>query len=207
MIFKFKKLLHGHNVSIIFFILFILIFIKISIDYSMSNKLVLKSIDHDYSLKDLKKYKNGVLCLILTTDKTIISRGIPVWNTWAKKCEKTLFALNAVNFTSIISQNNSRKLFNNDNEYETALNLPLMNLNIIETYDDMGTKVLEVVKNAYNDNKEFKWYLLTDDDTFIFVDQLNAFISNRNHNEPFTYGYNFNAYLPTGYHSGGAGNI
>lgn len=46
-----------------------------------------------------------------------------------------------------------------------------------------------------------------DDDTFIFVDNLKKFVSNKNSILPVTYGYDFKAIVEKGYHSWGAGYL
>ena len=153
-------------------------------------------------IKNLKKNNNNeiikkekVLCLILTSEKSLIRRGIPVWNTWAKNCDKALFACNCKNLTKHLSSKDNN-----------ALELPIWQLDIIEDYKNMGAKVFKILKEAYDNYVEgYKWFILTDDDTYIFTDNLFSFIKNKSINEPVTYGYNINRYTPTGYQSGGAG--
>jgi glycoprotein-N-acetylgalactosamine 3-beta-galactosyltransferase len=70
----------------------------------------------------------------------------------------------------------------------------------------MAGKALEALKLAYRAyGIDHHWFLLVDDDTYVFVDNARKFISNRSHTEPLTYGYNFKIVLKTGYHSGGGG--
>jgi hypothetical protein len=147
-----------------------------------------------------------VLCLILTTDRQIKDRAIQVYKTWANKCHKSLFAFNAKNFSNILHTTEGRRIFQNENEYKVALELPIMHLNVNESQDEMGIKVLKLIQEVYNIYKsEFKWFLLTDDDTYIFIQNLYKFISKKSHNDPLTYGYNFKTVIPSGFHSGGAG--
>ena len=158
--------------------------------------------------EDLTAVNGKVMCLILTTEDKIKERAIPVWNNWAKHCHKALFALNAKNFTDILKTNETKRYFSNQNEYQMALNLPMMHLNITENYDIMAEKVLLSVKKAFDEyHDEYKWFLLVDDDTFIFVNHLYNFILNRSYDDPLTYGYNFKTIIPTGYHSGGGGTL
>ena len=149
------------------------------------------------------KENTNVLCLILTNDKQIENRAIPVYKTWAKKCDKSLFVFNAKNFSNILKTEEGKHLFQNEND---VLNLPIMHLNVNESKNEMGIKVLKLIQKVYSKYKsEFKWFLLTDDDTFIFVDNLYKFISKKSYNDPLTYGYNFKTVVPIGFHSGGAG--
>jgi hypothetical protein len=46
---------------------------------------------------------------------------------------------------------------------------------------------------------------LKDDNTFVFVDNLKAFLKTKNPNDYFSYGYNF--IVNGGYHSGGPGYV
>ena len=148
--------------------------------------------------------KDKVLCLIITNDEYIRTRAIPVWNTWAKKCYKALFAFNTQNFTNTLK---SKDYFANEQEYRNALKLPLMHIDVTESYDNMANKVFEIIRKAYDSYfDDYNWFLLADDDTFIFVDHLYKFISTRSSEDFLTYGYNFKVTVPGGYHSGGAGS-
>jgi hypothetical protein len=59
-----------------------------------------------YSLKNIntkifsiqQKREDKLVCIILTIEKHFETRSLPSWNTWAKKCDKTLFACNCSNF-------------------------------------------------------------------------------------------------------------
>ena len=148
---------------------------------------------------------SSVLCIIMTSEKTFVKRSITVWNTWARKCQKALFACNCSNLTKILTSNR-KSLFENLNHFKTAKRIPIWQLNLTENYSYMAEKVLKKVKSAYEQYGHlYNWFLLTDDDTFTFVDNMHRFASKRNFNEPVTYGYNFKTIVPTGYHSGGGG--
>ena len=152
--------------------------------------------------------KSRVLCLIITTDDNIKKRTIPVFKTWAKKCDKALFACNCSNFTNIMKSEDPRKFFDNDQEYKYALNLSILPINMTEHYSKMAEKIMKVLRYAYDQYiDKFDWFLLTDDDTFIFIDHLYQFISTKSPKDPLTYGYNFKAIIPTGYQSGGGGTL
>ena len=53
-----------------------------------------------YYFRMLNKYSNikkeifeqKLVCIILTTENSFANRGIISWKTWARKCDKTLFA-------------------------------------------------------------------------------------------------------------------
>jgi hypothetical protein len=67
--------------------------------------------------------------------------------------------------------------------------------------DKKAFEVIKAVQQKYSNL--FKWFLLVDDDTFVFVENLKTFISKLDSNEAFTYGYNFKKVIASGYHSGG----
>ena len=168
------------------------------------SKTIANKIFQENQIYEEKSVK--ILCIILTSERSIINRSIPVWNFWGKKCDKTFFACNCANFTKIMQSKQRFTLFNNMRTLENALELPILQLNITESYKSMAEKVFEVLKQVYEANaKNYKWFLLTDDDTYIFYNNLKLFISNKSFTEPYTYGYNFKVIIPSGYHSGGAG--
>ena len=128
-----------------------------------------------------------------------------VWNTWARKCHKALFACNCENISKQINSQ-SISFFENLKDLENSKNIPIMQLNITEHKHNMADKVLKIIQTAFNKyGNFFKWFLLTDDDTFTFVDNLHTFVSKRSYEEPLTYGFNNKVIVPTGYHNGGAG--
>jgi hypothetical protein len=176
---------------------------------NLPNKSKIVDESHDIvSNDDENDKKPKVLCLILTTDDDVTTRSIPVYKTWAQKCNKALFACDCSNFTKILRSEGSRNYFKTEQEYQNALKLPILQLNMKEDYSKMAEKVMKVLRTAYDEYLDkFDWFLLTDDDTFIFVDHLYQFISNLSPKDPLTYGYNFKTVIPTGYHSGGGGTL
>jgi hypothetical protein len=130
-----------------------------------------------------------------------------VWNTWAKKCHKALFACNCVNITKILIANSKKtSIFQNLHNLNNALDIPIWQLELTENYDHMADKVFQIVKSAYEQYGHlYKWFLLTDDDTFTFVDNMHSFTSKKSFKDPVTYGYNYKVIVPQGYHSGGGG--
>ncbi len=130
-----------------------------------------------------------------------------MWNTWAKKCHKALFACNCVNITKILMANSKKtSIFQNLHNLNNALDIPIWQLELTENYDHMADKVFQIVKSAYEQYGHlYKWFLLTDDDTFTFVDNMHSFTSTKSFKDPVTYGYNYKVIVPQGYHSGGGG--
>ena len=56
----------------------------------------------------------------------------------------------------------------------------------------MGNKVLTVLKESYDIYKSrSNWFIMIDDDGYIFIDNLYRFIETKNTNEPQIYGFKF----------------
>jgi hypothetical protein len=81
------------------------------------SKIVDESLDI-VSNDDENEKKPKVLCLILTTDDDVTARSIPVYKTWAQKCNKALFACDCSNFTKILRSEGSRNYFKTEQEYQ-----------------------------------------------------------------------------------------
>ena len=51
--------------------------------------------------------------------------------------------------------------------------------------------MFQTFKYLYKNYNDFDFYLKADDDTFVFVDNLRKFLSNKNRSSPVTYGWDF----------------
>jgi hypothetical protein len=69
----------------------------------------------------------------------------------------------------------------------------------IDRYNKLTDKIYKSFKYLYNNYNDYDWYLKADDDTYVFVDNLRKFLSNKNRSDPITYGYDFNCYVDKGY--------
>ena len=74
-----------------------------------------------------------------------------------------------------------------------------------DTYNKLTDKIYAAFKDVYLNNNGYDWYLKADDDTFIFEDNLRLFVSDKNSNDPVTFGFHFK--ISGGYQSGGAGYL
>jgi glycoprotein-N-acetylgalactosamine 3-beta-galactosyltransferase len=143
----------------------------------------------NYAL-NVKKLPDQLVCIILTTEESFPIRGLTVWNTFAKKCDKTLFACNCSNF-----------MINNNYSH-----IPFLQLDVTENYNRMDAKVMVTLNAAFKKyNQRNYWYLLIDEDTYVFVDNAKLFIGTLDSSAPLTYGYNYKITVAQGYHSGGGG--
>ena len=141
-----------------------------------------------------KTEKNdNLLCIVMTSSKTIEERCVAVWETWASQCNHTIFACNCKNATFKTSK--AEILFKN---------LTFLELPIEENYNLMAKKVMMIIQLSFAKyGNLFNWFLLTDDDTFIFTKNAFKFMSTHSDSDALTYGYNFKTIVKGGYHSGG----
>ena len=178
-------------VSILIMSFLTILSVKFYIDYFKNTQTIKISLKDNY---------NEVLCIIMTSEMTFFERTPVLWNTWAKKCDKTVFACNYAKIKKKIELNK------NNSKIQELAELPIMELNAIEKYELMDEKVKEIIVKSYEKySSTFKWFMLVDDDTFVFVENLKSFISTRDFTEPKTFGYKFKALIKTGYLSGGGG--
>jgi hypothetical protein len=122
-----------------------------------------------------------VLCLILTSPKYFLTRTKAVNATWAPRCDRYFFVTE-------YPQNNMTS-----EEFNITKQIPIAPIrNIIAGYDHLTQKstlaFLFAYENYFND---FDWFVKADDDTYLIVDHLKAFLSEQNSSEPVTFGYNF----------------
>lgn len=124
---------------------------------------------------------NRILCLILTSPKYFVTRAKAVNNTWASRCDRYLFITEPL-------RNNA-----DSTELTIANQLPLAPIqNITAGYNHLTRKSYLAFVFAYETYfNDYEWFVKADDDTYLFVDHLKTFLSDKNASEPVTYGYNF----------------
>ena len=132
-----------------------------------------------------------IFCLILTRPQNIYTKAKQVKDIWGYKCD----------------------------DYRVVAKLPApvnhsVDLKVLDppelaadTYKQLTRKMMSTFKFLYLHHGDFDWYLKADDDTFIFVDNLRTFLSDKNASGPVTYGYDFKVIVKGGYESGGAGYV
>lgn len=144
---------------------------------------------------------NNIVCMIITSDKTLQSRAIAVWKSWAKYCNITFFGCNCkkknITYTEFLTRTKN---------VVHSSELPILYLNIEEVYMKMAKKVIDLLKLSY---KYFssgnEWFLMADDDTYIFFENLLKFVRKKNAEDPYIYGYNLINWEIKSYPHGGAG--
>jgi hypothetical protein len=150
--------------------------------------------------------KNAI-CIVLVSEQSILTRGVAVWSTWGSHCEKTVFTCSCPNIKKYNELNEKKEKIPEDLEiFKKVADFPIMYLDIEESYNKMGEKVIQVLKQVYNSYKIlFQWYYMVDDDTYVFVDNLNKFTNSHDSTKALYYGFKFNVIVPNGYIGGGAG--
>ena len=113
-----------------------------------------------------------LLCLIITAPKYWKTRAQAVQSTWAKRCDEHIFISDFSNETT---------------------NLPLAPLeNVSSGYKELTQKVSLGLCFAYEKAiDQYDWFVKCDDDTYLIVENLRSFLSDKDPSLPVTFGYNF----------------
>ena len=124
-----------------------------------------------------------LLCFVETCAKNI-KRMAAIKRTWGKRCDKVLYISDQI-----------------DDSIPT-ITLP----GVLPGYEHLWSKTLITFQHLYEQYaNQFDWFLKTDDDTFIIVENLKYFLAQHNPNEPHYFGKRFKTL--GGYTSGGAGYV
>ena len=104
------------------------------------------------------------------------------FNTWATKCDNYKFIsvipekwLNESN----VFITNETKLNGFEFEYQNISFLQPMNFTL-DRYNTLTEKMYKTFMYLYKNYNDYDYYLKTDDDTFIFVDNLRKFLKRQN---------------------------
>ena len=126
-------------------------------------------------------------------------------DTWARDCDKYYFIVKLISN----NKNQNASLNVSKDALDVYNRLPILN-NLdykIENYIHLTKKVFSSFKSIFKHHDNYDWYLKADDDTFVFVEHLRKFLSNKNKDAPVTYGLHFKRYVENGYLQGGAGYV
>lgn len=127
-----------------------------------------------------------ILCWILTTEETLMSKAQHVYRTWGSRCNKILF----------MSTKPSDELPN------------VVALSVTEGYDHLWGKTKAAFKYVYENHlNDFDWFFKADDDTYAIVENLRYLLYPYSPSDPLHFGCKFRALVDKGYHSGGAGYV
>jgi glycoprotein-N-acetylgalactosamine 3-beta-galactosyltransferase len=147
--------------------------------------------------KTTKKTGPKVFCIILTRAENLHRKASATYDTWAHKCDNHRY------ITLIREQQSSpvRAEF----RLENSLILLKPEKLIREDYKRLTDKVFAAYEDVFRHQSQYDWYLKCDDDTFIFMDNLRSFLSDKDPNQAVSYGYHFQA--EGEFLSGGAGYV
>lgn len=128
-----------------------------------------------YLLNKISKIEFGkvrICCLVLTSPKFYNSRARVIYETWGSRCDKLFFISELSSITT---------------------DLPIAPIkNLKEGYQYLSLKSILAFKFIYeNYFSNFDWFLKTDDDTFIIMENLKTFLKDKNSLLPVTYGYDY----------------
>jgi len=111
-----------------------------------------------------------VFCFVLTAPIYFDTRARAVNSTWGRRCDGLFFVTELSNDT---------------------LDLPIAPIaNITSGYEHLTYKVVSALQYAFEyhfDN--FDWFVKADDDTYIFMENLKAFLREQDTSEPVTFGW------------------
>ena len=133
-----------------------------------------------------KLHKNvRILSWVMTGPKNLKTRAIHVKNTWGKRANKILF------FSS-----------------ETNDDFPTVGLNTSEGREHLTAKSMQGFRYVYEHHRnDFDWFMKADDDTYVIMENLRYFLSDKNSSAPVFYGFMMAHAVKQGYYSGGAGYV
>lgn len=115
-----------------------------------------------------------IFCLMLTQKKTLETKAKFMTKAWANHCDNYKLVL----------------LFNNDTSGITEIDHVLQPPGVlIDTYKELTDKVFNALKYVFSKYPKYDWYIKADDDTFMFIDNLRWFLSQKNSSKPITFGY------------------
>jgi hypothetical protein len=111
-----------------------------------------------------------VFCFVLTAPKYFDTRARAVNSTWGRRCDGLFFITES----------------SNDSQ-----GLPIAPIaNITPGYEHLTQKTVLALQYAYEYHfNNFDWFVKADDDTYIFMENLKAFLRQQNSFEPVSFGW------------------
>ena len=125
-----------------------------------------------------------VLCFVETCQKNLMSKALAVRETWGKRCDKTIYISDSVDTS-----------------------FPTITLSgVLPGHEQLWSKTaLTIIYLAKNYADQFHWFLKADDDTYVIVENLKAFLALHSPEKLRFFGKRFKMF--GGYNSGGAGYV
>ncbi|CAH8513917.1 unnamed protein product [Schistosoma turkestanicum] len=142
------------------------------------------NVDTDYSTKLYKKVR--ILCYINTHPENYYKKAIHVHNTWARRCTKHLFM---------------------STKPDPILPIAVLKLPYPESKMHLWSKFRIILRYIYQFRNDYDYFLKTDDDTYVIIENLLHVLQNYSPDKPFMIGHRFPIIVRNGYFSGGAGYV
>ncbi|CAH8579484.1 unnamed protein product [Schistosoma rodhaini] len=141
-------------------------------------------IDADYSTKLYKKIR--ILCYINTHPENYYKKAIHIHKTWARRCTKHIFM---------------------STKSDPILPIAVLKLPYPEVRMHLWSKFRIILRYIYQFRNDYDYFLKTDDDTYIIMENLLNVLQNYSPDMPFMLGHRFMNIARNGYFSGGAGYV
>lgn len=117
----------------------------------------------------------------MTIPDYYLTRAKAVNDTWGPRCDQYYFISDPPDTNLTREQKKIAKRF------------PIAPItNFTSGYDHLTSKSAQAFLFAYEHHvNNFDWFVKVDDDTYLIVDHLKAFLREQNSSEPVTFGFNF----------------
>ncbi|XP_041356507.1 glycoprotein-N-acetylgalactosamine 3-beta-galactosyltransferase 1-like [Gigantopelta aegis] len=141
--------------------------------------------DDDRVGEELRR-KVRILCWVMTSPRNLGNKAAAVKDTWGKRCDVLLFFSSVSNST-----------------------FPVIGLNVSEGRDHLTAKTMQAFYYIYQHHlNDADWFMKTDDDTYVIIENLRYLLSTQNASRPVYFGHHFK-YINDRrtYNSGGAGYV
>ncbi|CAH8567214.1 Armadillo-like helical domain-containing protein 3 [Schistosoma haematobium] len=141
-------------------------------------------IDTDYSTKLYNKIR--ILCYINTHPENYYKKAIHVHKTWARRCTKHIFM---------------------STKFDPILPVAVLKLPYPEVRMHLWSKFRIILRYIYQFRNDYDYFLKTDDDSYVIMENLLNVLQNYSPDMPFMLGHRFPILARNGYFSGGAGYV
>ena len=120
--------------------------------------------------------------MIITNEKNL-DKALDFFPIWTSSCDNHVFIslISDSNFTGCLNKVGGRRSV----KYKDQINVfqPAHFYN--DTWKELTTKVYKGFMDVYQHHPGYKWYLKAELDTFIFMENLRDFLSDKTHNQLF----------------------
>ncbi|CAL1546932.1 unnamed protein product [Lymnaea stagnalis] len=151
---------------------------------SYTNYLPDNDLEDDTVARQLRQQVR-VLVWVMTTPQNLDTKTLAVKQTWGKRCNVIIY------FSSV-----------------TDLDFPTVSLDVPEGRTHLTGKTMAAFRYIYENHfEEADWFMKADDDTYVILENLRFFLSDKNKEDPIYFGHLFKRNVRQGYYSGGGGYV